>query len=44
MCLNHPERVHKHPTHLAMSGSCRFDEVCLNHPELASKVCRVLMH
>ena len=41
MCLNHPELVHKHPTHIAISVMVRrFDEVCsicLNHPELVHK-------
>ena len=41
MCLNHPELVHKHPTHIAISVLVRrFDEVgsiCLNHPELGHK-------
>ena len=27
MCFNHPELVHKHPTHLASSVLVRFDEV-----------------
>ena len=41
MCLNHPELVHKHPTHIAISVMVRrFDEVGsigLNHPELVHK-------
>ena len=41
MCLNYPELVHKHPTHIAISVMVRrFDEVgsiCLNHPELVHK-------
>ena len=37
MCLNHPELVHKHPTHLASS-------VMVLHQHRDSKLCRVLMH
>ena len=47
MCLNHPDLVHKHPTHL-WDGVVRVGSMCLNHPEThhhrASKVCRVLLH
>ena len=47
MCFNHPELVHKHPTHLAISvniyqhhlwdGVVRVGSMCLNHPELVHK-------
>ena len=39
MCLNHPELVHKHPTHLASSVMVlvRRGSKCLNHPELVHK-------
>ena len=36
MCLNHPELVHKHPTHL-WNGVVRVGSLCLNHPELVHK-------
>ena len=48
-CLNHPELVQKHPTHLASSvmvwfvhlahcdGVVRVGLLCLNHPELEHK-------
>ena len=53
MCLNHPEVVPKHPTHLALSVVVCFGVVQAHrtsanlhepHHHRASKVCRVLMH
>ena len=37
MCLNHPELVHKHPTHIAISVMVRRFDEALNHPELVHK-------
>ena len=38
MCVNHPDLVHKYPTHFDLrDGVVRVGSLCLNHPELVHK-------